>query len=154
MPTWQSSMTHIALEGGCFVLSAIPFTRRKDYPPPPDYTFGGLEEEPSPESVICSGGSVIISPSGTVLAGPNYEGEALLTADLGKLLRNQVNYLRDMSRSRFCVHTRKDIVFLVRRFDDLLQKKCCDWETATYTVLIRNCLIFCGRSWGDCSSQI
>jgi beta-cyano-L-alanine hydratase/nitrilase len=93
MPTWQSSMTHIALEGGCFVLSAVPFTRRKDYPPPPDYTFGGLEEEPSPESVICSGGSVIISPSGTVLAGPNYEGEALLTADLGKLLRNQVNYL-------------------------------------------------------------
>jgi nitrilase len=86
--SWQASMTHIALEGGCFVLSAVPFTCRKNYPPPPEYTFGGLEEEPSPESVVCSGGSVIISPSGTVLAGPNYEGEALLTADLGKKPRN------------------------------------------------------------------
>jgi hypothetical protein len=88
MTSWQASVTHIALEGGCFVLSAVPFTRRKDYPPPPEYTFGSLEEEPSPESVVCCGGSVIISPSGAVLAGPNYEGEALLTADLGKKPRN------------------------------------------------------------------
>ncbi|CAN6252463.1 unnamed protein product [Urochloa humidicola] len=94
MTTWQASMTHIALEGGCFVLSAIPFTRRKDYPPPPEYTFGGLEEEPSPESVVCSGGSIIISPSGTVLAGPNHEGEALLTADLdlGEIIRAKFDF--------------------------------------------------------------
>lgn len=85
-------MTHIALEGGCFVLSANQFSRRKNYPPPPEYTFGGLEEEPSPESVVCSGGSVIISPSGTVLAGPNYEGEALLTADLGKKPSNSSKF--------------------------------------------------------------
>jgi predicted amidohydrolase len=77
-------MTHIALEGGCFVVSANQFCRRKDYPPPPEYTFGGLEEEPSPETVVCPGGSVIVSPSGTVLAGPNFEGEGLVTADLGK----------------------------------------------------------------------
>lgn len=83
-PTWVASMTHIALEGGCFVLSANQFRCRKDYPPPPEYTFGGLEEEPSRESLVCPGGSVIISPSGTVLAGPNYESEALVTADLGK----------------------------------------------------------------------
>lgn len=76
-------MTHIALEGGCFVLSANQFCRRKDYPPPPDYIFSGTEEELMPESVVCAGGSVIISPSGTVLAGPNYDGEALITADLG-----------------------------------------------------------------------
>ncbi|XP_057807151.1 bifunctional nitrilase/nitrile hydratase NIT4A-like [Salvia miltiorrhiza] len=79
---WQASMTHIALEGGCFVLSANQFCRRKDYPPPPDYVFSGAEEELMPESVVCAGGSVIISPSGTVLAGPNYEGEALISADL------------------------------------------------------------------------
>jgi beta-cyano-L-alanine hydratase/nitrilase len=92
--SWQASMTHIALEGGCFVLSAVPFTCRKNYPPPPEYTFGGLEEEPSPESVVCSGGSVIISPSGTVLAGPNYEGEALLTADLdlGEIVRAKFDF--------------------------------------------------------------
>ena len=82
-PVWQASMTHIALEGGCFVLSANQFCRRKDYPPPPEYEFGGLGEEPSADTVVCPGGSVIISPSGEVLAGPNYDGEALITADLG-----------------------------------------------------------------------
>ena len=76
-------MTHIALEGGCFVLSANQFCRRKDYPSPPDYVFAGADDEPSPDSVVCPGGSVIISPSGAVLAGPNFEGEALLSADLG-----------------------------------------------------------------------
>ena len=79
-------MTHIALEGGCFVLSANQFCRRKDYPPPPDYVFSGTEEDLTPDSVVCAGGSAIISPSGTVLAGPNYEGEALISADLGILL--------------------------------------------------------------------
>ncbi|XP_048534773.1 bifunctional nitrilase/nitrile hydratase NIT4-like isoform X2 [Triticum urartu] len=85
-PVWQASMTHIALEGGCFVLSANQFCRRKDYPPPSEYAFAGLGEEPSPDTVVCPGGSVIISPSGEVLAGPNYDGEALITADLGKAL--------------------------------------------------------------------
>ncbi|KAG0475809.1 hypothetical protein HPP92_012650 [Vanilla planifolia] len=79
---WQASMIHIGLEGGCFVLSANQFCRRKDYPPPPDYEFSGVGEEPSPDSVVCAGGSVIISPSGVVLAGPNYDGEALISADL------------------------------------------------------------------------
>ncbi|CAM6017974.1 unnamed protein product, partial [Sphagnum balticum] len=81
--TWQASMLHIALEGGCFVLSANQFCRRQDYPPAPEYVFGGMgEREPSPEDVVCAGGSVIISPTGTILAGPNFEGEGLITADL------------------------------------------------------------------------
>lgn len=81
--TWLAIMTNIALEGGCFVLSANQFCRRKDYPPPPEYVFAGTEEDLTPDSVVCAGGSVIISPSGTVLAGPNYDGEALISADLG-----------------------------------------------------------------------
>lgn len=80
---WQASMTHIALEGGCFVLSANQFCRRKDYPPPPEYVFAGTEVDLTPDSVVCAGGSVIISPLGAVLAGPNYDGEALISADLG-----------------------------------------------------------------------
>lgn len=87
---WQASMTHIAVEGGCFVLSANQFCRRKDYPPPPEYVFSGMEEELTPDSVVCSGGSVIISPSGIVLGGPNYDGEALISADLGMLLLSSV----------------------------------------------------------------
>uniref|UniRef100_A0ACD5UTI5 Uncharacterized protein n=1 Tax=Avena sativa TaxID=4498 RepID=A0ACD5UTI5_AVESA len=80
---WLASMRHIAVEGGCFVMSANQFCLRKDYPPPPGYTFAGFDQEPPPETVVCCGGSVIVSPSGTVLAGPNYEGEGLVTADLG-----------------------------------------------------------------------
>lgn len=91
---WQASMTHIALEGGCFVLSANQFCRRKDYPPSPDYVFAGVDDEPSPDSVVCAGGSVIISPSGAVLAGPNYDGEALISADLdlGEIVRAKFDF--------------------------------------------------------------
>ncbi|CAN6445075.1 unnamed protein product [Victoria cruziana] len=91
---WQSSMIHIALEGGCFVLSANQFCRRKDYPPPPDYVFADADENPSPDSIVCAGGSVIISPSGSVLAGPNYEGEALISADLdlGEITRLKFDF--------------------------------------------------------------
>ena len=70
-------------------MSANQFCRRKDYPPPSEYAFAGLREEPSPDTVVCPGGSVIISPSREVLAGPNYDGEALITADLdmGEIVR-------------------------------------------------------------------
>lgn len=95
-------MTHIAVEGGCFVLSANQFCRRKDYPPPPEYVFSGTEEDLSPDSVVCAGGSVIVSPSGTVLAGPNYDGEALISADLGILLFSFINnFLKDLKKPRF-----------------------------------------------------
>ncbi|CAN1251944.1 Bifunctional nitrilase/nitrile hydratase NIT4B [Linum perenne] len=57
-----------------------------DYPPAPEYVFAGTENELNPDSVVCAGGSVIISPMGTVLAGPNFEGEALISADLGMYL--------------------------------------------------------------------
>ena len=57
--TWPGSMRHIALEGRCFVLSACQFV--------PD---------------LIRGGSVIISPLGRVLAGPNYDGECVLRAEL------------------------------------------------------------------------
>jgi hypothetical protein len=80
---WLASMRHIAHEGGCFVMSANQFCHREDYPPPPGYAFAGFNNEPPPETVVCRGGSVIISPSGTVLAGPNFDGEGLVTADLG-----------------------------------------------------------------------
>ncbi|KAF9680837.1 hypothetical protein SADUNF_Sadunf06G0162900 [Salix dunnii] len=34
------------------------------------------------DAITCAGGSVIISPSGTILVGPNYHGECLISADL------------------------------------------------------------------------
>ncbi|KAJ6749994.1 hypothetical protein OIU85_000604 [Salix viminalis] len=57
---WKASMTHIALEGSCFVLSANQFCKRRDYPLPP----GDINGDASLDDITCSGGSVIISPSG------------------------------------------------------------------------------------------
>lgn len=64
--TWQGTMRHIALEGRCFVLSACQWS-----------CIAG-----TPESEWIRGGSVIVGPLGKVLAGPNNEGECILTADL------------------------------------------------------------------------
>jgi len=75
--TWLPSMQHIALEGRCFVLSSCQFLRRKDFP---DSVRVGLGD--SPEAVLMRGGSAIVSPLGKVLAGPDFEGETILTADL------------------------------------------------------------------------
>jgi len=75
--TWLSSMQHIALEGRCFVLTACQFIRKKDFP---DSVRVSLGE--SSESVLMRGGSAIISPLGRVLAGPHFDGETILTADL------------------------------------------------------------------------
>ena len=57
---WASSMRHIALEGRCFVLSACQFS-----------ASDGI-----------GGGSMIVAPLGKVLAGPNREGECILTAEI------------------------------------------------------------------------
>ena len=73
---WFASMRHIAREGGCFVLSCNQYALRGDYPA--DYD-AGIDD---PNHVMSRGGSCIISPLGEVLAGPNYEGETILTADL------------------------------------------------------------------------
>lgn len=75
--SWQATIRHIALEGRCFVLSANQFARRGDYPADFPTSFGN-----DPATVMCRGGSAIVDPLGRVLAGPDFEGEALLVADL------------------------------------------------------------------------
>ena len=75
--TWLASMRHVALEGRCFVLTACQFIRKKDFPDTVRISLGD-----SPDAVLMRGGSAIVSPLGKVLAGPNFEGEAILTATL------------------------------------------------------------------------
>ncbi len=75
--TWLPTMQHVALEGRCFVLSACQFTRRGDFPA--DYA---AIQGNDPKTVISRGGSCIVSPAGRVLAGPLFEAEGILTADL------------------------------------------------------------------------
>jgi predicted amidohydrolase len=72
-------MTHIALEGRCFVLSACQFSQESDYPE--DHPVADVNKR-NPENVMIGGGSVIIGPLGNILAGPLLEGEGVLTAEL------------------------------------------------------------------------
>ena len=74
--TWQSTMQHIALEGRCFVLASNQYVRKSDYP---ERYLEDLKDEPE---IMCAGGSVIISPMGEILAGPLWNKEDLLTAEL------------------------------------------------------------------------
>ncbi|MHA3902781.1 nitrilase-related carbon-nitrogen hydrolase [Castellaniella sp. WN] len=84
--TWLPTAQHIALEGRCFVLSSCQVMRRKDFPL--DYDIG---EDLDPDTVMMRGGSCIIGPLGQVLAGPVFDEQAILYADLD---------LDDVARSR------------------------------------------------------
>lgn len=75
--TWLPSMQHIALEGRCYVLTACQFNRRGDFPE----NYAAIQGN-DPNTVMMRGGSCIIGPNGKVLAGPNFEGEGILTADI------------------------------------------------------------------------
>ena len=88
-PTWLPSMQHIALEGRCFVLSSNQFCRRSDYPD--DYP-SDLPSEP--DAIVSRGGSCIVDPLGTVLAGPLWDREGIITAeiDIGQIARAQYDF--------------------------------------------------------------
>ncbi len=60
--SWQATARHIAVEGRCFVLSACQYSTAAEAP--------------------IRGGSVIVNPMGNVLAGPHYDSESILTAEL------------------------------------------------------------------------
>ncbi len=75
--TWLPTMQTIALEGRCFVLSCCQYLRRGDCPEP----YRAIQGD-DPGIVLMRGGSCIVSPLGEVLAGPSFDGERILTADL------------------------------------------------------------------------
>jgi nitrilase len=78
-PTWSATMQHIAAEGRCFVLGCNQFNRRRDFPKNYSTTFGE-----KPDTVLSRGGSCIVSPFGEFLAGPNFEDETILVAELDR----------------------------------------------------------------------
>ncbi len=76
--SWQATLRHIACEGRCFVLGCNQFVTRSMYPD----DLVGVDELASQPEILCRGGSAIISPLGDVLAGPLYDQEGMLVADL------------------------------------------------------------------------
>lgn len=74
---WIPSMRHIAYEGRCFVLSSCQFIKRGDYPE----DYNPIQGD-DPDTVMIRGGSCIIDPFGEILAGPEYEKECILTAEI------------------------------------------------------------------------
>jgi nitrilase len=87
--TWVPTMQHVALEGRCFVLSACQFLRRGDCPD--DY---GAVQGNDPSTILMRGGSCIVSPLGQLLAGPEFQGPKILTADidLGDIARGKFDF--------------------------------------------------------------
>ncbi|MCB9443790.1 MAG: carbon-nitrogen hydrolase family protein [Ardenticatenaceae bacterium] len=85
--SWQATLRHIACEGRCFVLGCNQFVTKSMYPA----DLPGIEELADQPEIMCRGGSAIISPLGDVLAGPLYDAEGILYADLD---------LADVARSK------------------------------------------------------
>jgi len=85
--SWQTTLRHIALEGRCFVLGCNQFMTKSMYPA----DLIEAENLSSLPEIICRGGSVIISPSGEYLAGPSFNKEEIIHAelDLTELIRGK-----------------------------------------------------------------
>jgi nitrilase len=88
--TWQATLRHIACEGRCFVLGCNQYVTKSMYPA----DLVGLEDLDDQPEVICRGGSVIVSPLGEVLAGPLYDREGMLLAelDLSEIVRARYDF--------------------------------------------------------------
>lgn len=76
--TWQATLRHIACEGRCFVLGCNQFLTKDSYAD----DLECIEDLASLPHVLCRGGSAIVSPLGEYIAGPLFDQEGILTADL------------------------------------------------------------------------
>lgn len=80
--TWAATMTHIAMEGRCFVLSACQHLRRSQFPDAQMNNRIAPAPNAASDTVLMRGGSMIIDPLGKMLAGPVYNEDTLLMAEL------------------------------------------------------------------------
>jgi nitrilase len=74
---WQATLVHIARESRAFVVAPSHFQRASAYPD--DFPLRDLIEG---LDVIGRGGSAILAPDGSYLAGPVYDEETILYAEL------------------------------------------------------------------------
>ena len=74
---WQATLVHIARESRAFVVAPSHFQRESAYPA--DFPLRRLVEG---AGTIGRGGSAILAPGGAYLAGPLYDEEGILYAEL------------------------------------------------------------------------
>jgi nitrilase len=74
---WQATLVHIARESRAFMISPSHFQRASAYPD--DFP---LREELAGDDLVGRGGSAILAPDGSYLAGPLYGEEGILYAEL------------------------------------------------------------------------
>jgi nitrilase len=74
---WQATLQHIALESRSFVVAPCHFQRATSYPD--DFP---LRELIADRDVLGRGGSAVLAPDGSYLAGPLYGEEGILYAEL------------------------------------------------------------------------
>lgn len=88
--SWQATLRHIACEGRCFVLGCNQFVTKSMVPA----DLPGIDELAGQPEILCQGGSAIVSPVGDVLAGPLYDQEGVLLADLdlGEIVRARFDF--------------------------------------------------------------
>jgi nitrilase len=75
--SWQATLRHIALESRSFVVAPCHFQRASSYPD--DFPLASLLEG---RDILGRGGSAILGPDGSYLAGPLYDEEGILYAEL------------------------------------------------------------------------
>ena len=76
---WSALMRTIAMEGRCFVLSSCQYLTRCHLPDGWPETAKGTDGS---DGALIKGGSLIVSPFGEVLAGPLWNQEGVITAEL------------------------------------------------------------------------
>ena len=74
---WQATLVHIARESRAFVVAPCHYQRASSYPG--DFPLRDLIEG---HDVISHGGSAVLAPDGSYLAGPLYDEEDILYAEL------------------------------------------------------------------------
>ncbi|SAK85675.1 nitrilase/cyanide hydratase and apolipoprotein N-acyltransferase [Caballeronia fortuita] len=77
--TWAPSMIHVAIEGRVHVLSACQAIRLSEYP---SYYLEDFHLDARGDDYIMHGGSMIVDPLGKVLAGPIFDEETILYAEI------------------------------------------------------------------------
>ena len=87
---WQITLRHIALEGRTYVIGCNQYVTKSMYP----NIFNYQSELDSMPEELCPGGSCIVDPFGKYVAGPVWNREEILYADLdmGNIVLSRMDF--------------------------------------------------------------